>query len=239
MFFRALALCMIPGAAGLFAADPAWNTKPVDQWTAEEAQQLLSASGWVKQTRATVVFQPSEDQLRQGGQMGGGKGAGLDNLDPANLFGVKKRPGRRAKSGIVTIRWESAAPVRAAEEKLKDDDVPDWDGEYYAIAIYGVPVAATGLDNKTQTSLQRFGVLKLNGEKDVKAVRVEVGPPTKGLATVLYLFPRATAVPRAATVPRATASELHSLRFSARLGGLAITQSFSPAEMLFQGKLAL
>jgi hypothetical protein len=46
----------------------------------------------------------------------------------------------RAELGNVMLRWESAFPVRAAESKAGETAVPAWQGDYYAIAVYNLPV---------------------------------------------------------------------------------------------------
>ena len=62
-----------------------------------------------------------------------------------------------------------------AESKLEDPTAPGWDGEYYAVAIYGVPVDAGRLDEPGRAGeLKRLGVLKREGMKDVRAAKVEI-----------------------------------------------------------------
>jgi len=163
--------------------------------------------------------------------MGGGKGVGLDSLALTNLLGgnrhansVVKRPG-----GVI-LRWESASPVRQAESKLQDANAPGWDGEYYAVAIYGVPVDAARLDEPGRTGeIKKLGVLKREGMKDVRAAKVEISPPSNGLATVLYLFPRSAAI----------SAQDKRIEFAAQLGRIYVAQYFYPREMQFQGKLEL
>ena len=43
-------LSLIVAAASLTAADPAWKSKPVAQWTEEDAKQVLAKSPWAKET---------------------------------------------------------------------------------------------------------------------------------------------------------------------------------------------
>ena len=72
---------LIVAAASLTAADPVWKSKPAAQWTEEEARQILTASPWAKQVRAVVTRRLTEDQLREGGQMGQPSGVGHDGVD--------------------------------------------------------------------------------------------------------------------------------------------------------------
>jgi hypothetical protein len=152
----------------LFAADPAWLSKPIAQWDAEDAKQVLTNSPWVKYARPAVLPELTEAQRREGGQMGGGKGVGLQGISGGGVFAPTPNPqaGKaRAASGYagaLTVRWESALPVRVAELKAREIGAPDWDGDFYAIAVYDVPG------------------LKV----------VDVLPRANGLAIVVYLFPR-------------------------------------------------
>ena len=68
-------LALYRGRGGsLVAADPVWKSKPAAQWTEEDAQQLLARSPWAKEIAATVTRRLTEDQLREGGQMGQPRG---------------------------------------------------------------------------------------------------------------------------------------------------------------------
>lgn len=219
--FLMSALLVIAGA-------PAWQTKPVAQWTDQDAKLLLRSSPWVKHATVSLLFQPSEDQLRQGGNMGGGKGVGLDGLELTNLFGGEHHANSIPKKpGNLVLRWESASPVRKAEAKLEDPAAPGWDGDYYAVAIYGVPIDAARLDEPGRSGiLKKLGVLKREGMKDLSAAKVEITPSSNTLATVLYLFPRTANI---------TADEKR-IEFAAQLGRIYVAQYFYPAEMNFQGK---
>ncbi len=216
----------------LLAGGPAWQTKLTAQWNENDARQVLRSSPWVKHAAVSLLFQPSEDQLRAGGNMGGGKGVGLDSLELTNLVGGGQRHSNSIvkKPGYLVVRWESASPVRKAEAKLEDPAAPGWDGEYYALAIYGVPVDAGRLDEPGRAGeLKRMGFLKREGMKDVRAAKVDIIASANGLATVLYLFPRQIAI----------SAEEKRVEFAAQLGRLFVAQYFFPKEMQFQGKLEL
>ena len=215
----------------LLAGGPAWQSKPFAQWNDQDAKQVLRSSPWVKHASVSLLFQPSEDQLRAGGNMGGGKSVGLESLEVSSLVGGSHHSNTPVKKpGYLVVRWESASPVRQAETKLQDANAPGWDGEYYAVAVYGVPVDAGRLDEPGRAGvMKKLGVLKRDGMKDVKAVKVEITPAANGLATVLYLFPRTIGI---------TAEEKR-LEFDAQMGRLYVAQYFYPHEMLLQGKLEL
>jgi hypothetical protein len=215
----------------LMAGGPSWQAKPIAAWNEQDAKQLLRSSPWVKHAAVSLLFQPSEDQLRAGGNMGGGKGVGLESLEVSNLVGGEHHANSPVKKpGYLMVRWESASPVRQAETKLQDAGAPGWDGEYYAVAVYGVPVDAGRLDEPGRAGvIKKLGVLKRDGMKDMRASKVEITPSANGLANVLYLFPRSAAI----------GAEEKRVEFDAQLGRLFVAQYFYPREMQFQGKLEL
>ena len=229
--YRTTTVCMMLSTVALLAGGPAWQTRPIAQWNELDARQVLRSSPWVKHASVSLLFQPSEDQLRAGGNMGGGKGVGLESLEVSSLVGGEHHANTPVKKpGYLVVRWESATPVRQAETKLQDASAPGWDGEYYAVAIYGVPVDAGRLDEPGRAGeMKRLAVLKRDGMKDVRAAKVDITPTGAGLATVLYLFPRSIAI----------SADEKRLEFAAQMGRLYVAQYFFPREMQLQGKLEL
>jgi hypothetical protein len=198
----------------LSAADPSWMSKPISQWDEEDAKQVLTNSPWVKHARPALLPALTEDQRREGGQMGG-----------------KHQPGKgKEGSGygdVLTVRWESAFPVRVAELKAKEIGAPDWEGDFYAIAVYDVP-GLKAASNEISI-LKRAAFLKREGKRDLKPERVDVLESANGLAIVVYLFPRSEAI----------TGDDRRVRFSAQIARLSLERDFDPAEMEFQGKLQL
>ena len=217
----------------LIAADPAWMSKPIQQWDEEDAKQVLTNSPWVKHAKPALLPEQTEDQRREGGQMGGGKGVGLQGVGGGGVFAPAQNPqAGKAKAGsgyadALTVRWESAFPVRVAEMKAKEIGAPDWDGDFYAIAVYDVP----GLKgtNSELNILKRAAFLKREGKKDIKPERVDVSQRANGLAVVVYLFPRSDEITR----------DDKRIRFAAQIARLYLERDFDTAEMEFQGKLQL
>jgi hypothetical protein len=216
----------------LMAAAPVWKTKPMDQWSEDDAKLILTNSPWVKKATPALMPLYSENQRRQGGQMGGGDGIGMEAFTPAALTGVfvpstagKRRPTRVA---TLEIRWESARAVRAAEEKAHEEDPPALADGSYVVAIYDVP----GVDvNQTALpfQLKKDAFLKLEGKKDRRASRVDLLPQEGGLATIVFMFPRSEEI----------ATQDKRITFLAQLGRLSVAQYFYTEEMTIQGKLEL
>jgi hypothetical protein len=223
---------VIAFAALLMASGTPWTSKPPSQWDEADAKQILTDSPWVR--KATPVELPlrNESEVRNSGGMGSGQNVDIEALGASALTGVgSNQPSRRRarpKGLEVEIRWESALPVRAAELKAREEDLPEWQGSLYAIAIYDVP----GL-NASQRSLikglSKEAYLKRDGRKDLRPVGVNLLPQEGGLTTIVYLFPRS----------REITAEDKRVEFAAVFGRLALAEYFYPAQMRFQGKLEL
>jgi hypothetical protein len=229
--YRILKFCLPPFlVAVVMAADPAWKSRTIQQWDAEDAKQVLINSPWVKRAIPALLPQLTEDQRREGGQMGGGKGVGLDGLGGGGLFGradntkAEVAKSRASKMGTLAVRWESAFPVRAAELKAQELGAPDWDGDFYAIAVYDIP----GL-KANSAELKRVALLKRDGKKDIKPARVDILQSASGLATVVYLFPRSDEI----------IADDKQIKFTAQIAQLYVEVVFNTGEMEFQGKLQL
>lgn len=171
-------LCSIVSAALLNAADPVWQSKPAAQWTEDDARQLLAKSPWSREIRAVVTRRLTEDELREGGNMGQPRGVGNENVDPKgsgpkvspNIFtgaGGDDRSLRSLPQGItLRLRWESALPVRLAELKAHEVDPPTLAGEGYRIAVYGIPGGDFKDDpKKLGEPLKGLAALKREGKK--------------------------------------------------------------------------
>jgi hypothetical protein len=214
----------------LFAADPPWSNKEISVWSEDDAVQVLTRSPWVAAATVTILPARSEAQSRDAGRMGGGRGAGLEALDPSILMGFGKASKGFAstieKRRTLTVRWESALPIRSAEKKAGEDP-PTWEGDYYAISVYGVP----GLEDRRTlpVELTKGAFLKRWGKKDVKPARVEVILTDEKLATLVYLFPRSEQITR----------QDRQIWFTAQIGQLFLEQAFDAGEMQLHGKLEL
>jgi hypothetical protein len=229
----------------LMAADPTWKTKPAAQWSEEDAKQILTVSPWVKDVVAGVARPMSEDELRQGGEMGEHHGVGYDGVEgnkpqnaqlpksvPDLLFGKGPDPSKsRFKAGQtpVQVRWESALPVRIAELKAHEIEPPTLDGDGYRIAVYGVPGAYFKDDpKKLGDPLAKEAFLRRAGKKDVKPLRVEVFQRGNSLV-VAYLFPLSAELTKADG----------QVEFNAHIGRVVVVHSFDLAQMEYLGKLEL
>ncbi len=239
--FAMQSVCLMVSAAQLMAADPVWKNKPAAEWTEEDARQVLAASPWVKEIRATITRRLTEDQLREAGQMGQPRGVGNEGLDPKGS-GPKVSPDflsgpggddRSARSLpqpiTLKLRWESALPVRLAELKSHEIEPPTLEGDGYQIAVYGVPGGGfKGDPEQLGKPLKGLAALKRQGKKDVRPIGVEVFQRESGLV-VVYLFPLSAEVGKRDRL----------LEFDAQIGRIVVSHTFDLNEMVFMGKLEL
>lgn len=235
-FWLISCLCAVLPA---IAADPFWITKPVSDWTEEDAKQLLNRSPWAKTISVPLTRIQTEDELRQGGKMGQPTGVGYDGLDKGKVAAPRPTdlitgPGGRSTRSpsrpvTVTLRWETALPVRLAELKSANLDPPSSEGEGYRLAVYGVPgTAFNERPKKLGEPLKYDAHLKREGKKDVKPSLVEVFERQDGVV-IVYSFPVSAEITR----------KDGQITFEAQIGRIVVSQAFDLEAMQFQGKLEL
>jgi hypothetical protein len=233
-----LSLLVIASAAVLCGEDPSWYERAIPQWNDGDAKQVLADSPWVKSVKLTRVRDLSKFQRRDGGNLSAGVPPYVGSfwLDLSALAGIFGPSGESPEvefarrfvpdPGNVVVRWESALPVRVAEQKMGETGVPTWQGDCYAIAVYDVtPPFHWNLAKE----LQGIAYLSRDKKKDMKPSHVQILPRKNGRVSVVYLFPRSAGI---------TANDLN-VRFVAQIGRLFVSQFFFPEEMQFQGKLEL
>jgi hypothetical protein len=237
--YRLFALCFFLLAALLLLADDsaapadsAWKGKPASKWSDEDVVQVLANSPWVKYVRPEHIRDLSAFERRDGGDMqaGIGKGLGLEAL--VGIFGGPKmteaiaRAHAKVPADVVVVRWESARPMRIAEQRAGVTPVHLTDDDHYAIAVYGIPMPP-GLN--MANVLKGISFIKREHQKDFKPSRVEILRQPENTATIVYFFPRTVEITR----------KDGWITFVAQIGRLFVAQNFSTEEMQFQGALEL
>jgi hypothetical protein len=233
--YRTVMFCSLPLAAVLLTAadtaDPSWKDKPVSQWNAEDAKQVLTDSPWVKVVTPQNIRDLSPDERREGGNMeaGIGKGvgiAGLGILGPRRQAEAIARAHYKPTPNAVVVRWESALPVRSAEQKAGETDVPTLDSDHYAIVVYDI---LTPKRYNLANELKGIAFLKRDNNKDIKPSHVNILRQDDGTATLVYLFPRSKEITK----------KDGRLEFVAQIGRLFVSQFFYTWDMQLQGQLEL
>jgi hypothetical protein len=216
-------------AAALFAADPAWKSKPIAQWNAEDAKAVLTDSPWVKHVTPQRLRDLSPDERRNGGNMQAGIGNGV-GLAGIGLFGSRreavalKRAYLKSTPDAVVVRWESA-PVRAAELRA-GETAPVVGNAYYAVVVYDIPLPRRW---NLASELKSVAYLKRYRKKDLKPSRVEILRGEGGVGTVVYLFRRSVEIAR----------RDQSVEFVAQVDRLFLEQYFNVTEMWLLGKMEI
>ena len=227
---RKYCLALASAAVLIAANNPLWQGKPIDQWDDNDAHQVLADSPWVKNTQLQNLPDLPQAARRDGGDWdsGIGKGVGIAGtgiLGPARAAEARERAHAKPDPGTVVSRWESALPVHAAEVKLGESDVPAWQTDYYAIAVYDVPIPP----HWSSRELRGIASLRRYGKKDFKPARVEILKRDDDMASVVYLFPKTEEITKKDA----------SVLFQAQIGRLFIAQLFNLREMEFKGQLEL
>jgi hypothetical protein len=230
--YRTLTLSSVPLAAVLLiAADASWKDKPVSEWNAEDAKQVLVDSPWVKVVTPQNIRDLSPDERREGGNMeaGIGKGvgiAGLGILGPRRQAEAIARAHYKPTPNAVVVRWESAMPVRTAEQKAGETDVPLVDKDHYAVVVYDI---LTPKRYNLASELKGIAYIRRDTKKNLKPSHVDILRQDDGTATIVYLFPRKVEITK----------KDGRLEFVAQIGRLFISQFFYTWDMQLQGQLEL
>jgi hypothetical protein len=212
------------------AAGSPWKEKPISQWNKEDAAVVFSASPWVKyETPQRVPDSTNEAVRRDSGDWQAGRVQGLGLaalLYPGRAAEARKRALVKPAPETVVVRWESALPIRDAEQKIGMTNVPLGDENHYAIVVYGIPI----LDppNRVQ-ELKDIAFIQRDKKKNLKPSSVKIFRLGDGTANVVYLFPRSIEITK----------KDGRVRFIAQIGRLFLAQDFYTEEMQIRGTLEL
>ena len=134
----------------------------------------------------------------------------------------------------LTLRWESALPVRAAELKAHDENAPTLEDEnHYALAVYGIPANMLNGDLKqVADEAKKKASLSRDNKKDLKPASVQILRREDG-PVVLFLFLK----PKNAK--EAIGTEDRRVEFDGQIGKFSVSQAFYLEDMKFQGKTEL
>ena len=234
-------------AISLLAAQQPWKTSSPQQWTAQDVERVMTDSPWAQLAGASFALSeendpppgPSAESPQSGmansngtadGRWDGGVGR-LDRTGPPTLN--------------VTVRWDSALPVRLAAKREHTEAryAPDQLRKNYIITIVGLVPAG------------RYGQPQLNSRSGDDGV--DVRNPEEMLEGVMRysrLFPRGKSAirPDDAKLDSAT-GHLHlffprtegialsdkEVTFETRFGSLSVVKRFRLKDMVYQGQLEL
>jgi hypothetical protein len=228
---------LVVAAVSLWAEDLSpiptlgWKEKPLRQWNEEDAKQVLADSPWVKYATPGQVRDLSLFERRDGGDWDADIGSGV-GVFGTGIFGPRKAAAAiahahaKAPAGAVMIRWESALPVRTAEQKTGETEVPSLDSDDYAIAVYDMPFHDRW---NIARELRGIAFIKRDKKKDIRPSRVQILRHADDTATIVYLFPRSVEI----------AKKDGRLEFVAQVGSLVVSQYFYTDQMQVRSELQL
>jgi hypothetical protein len=234
-------------SAVLLAANASWQDKEASDWNEDEVKQVMSDSPWAKMVTPQYS---QDDSSRRAGNGGGGRGMGGGGIGIGGIGISLPGMGRRYPQGggypqggsdngrgdrnydnptELTLRWESALPIREAELKAKETNAPSVDENHYAIAIFGVPSRMASGDRRSlEDTLRKQAVLKRDGKKDIKPSGVEVLNREDG-PVIVYLFPKSSEISKSD----------RRVEFDGQIGKLKFAEPFYLEDMVYRGKLEL
>jgi hypothetical protein len=233
---------VLASAAVLYAANEPWKDKKVPDWTEDDAKLVMTTSPWAKAVTPDFVRQTNTTARPGMGRRGGGiggislpgggmgrPGGGRGGYPGGRGGGQPRSSGDSQTPPSLTLRWESALPMREAELKAKDTSAPTIDESHYAIAVYGIPRRMISDDSKNATNeLKKHAAIKRTGKKDFKPSSVMIMQQENG-PVVVYLFPRSTEITKADV----------RVDFEVEIGRLKIGETFFTEDMVYDGKLEL
>jgi hypothetical protein len=236
-----------------FAGD-FWKEKPPSEWSDKDVKKLLTNSPWAKQasvdlprrTGNTSIGSPMPRDpgdtrtgtIEPGGiPVGGGRGTGVDPTGGQSGSpypgGVETGP-NTPPIPKVTVRWDSAQPLREVVQKdqsaAKPANLQDISGEFYVITVVGFPITSQGTAQQIGEELKKETVLKPGGEGKItiSPAKVELAQIPEGVRAT-FLFPRSDKI----------GPEDKEVSFESNSGAIRIRTKFKLNEMMYQDKLAI
>ena len=240
-------LVLAVGALAFAASQQPWKSAEPAQWTSHDIDRVLNDSPWAQSTGATFALAqdntppPSPDIDKPQAGMPSPRNAATDGRWDGGV-GRVNRNGPPTLN--VTVRWESALPVRLALQRTETPSpfTPAQLQKDYIITITGlVPANRYGpaqLDQQSGDGLDasnpeqmlegvlRYSRLYPRGKHPILPDDAKLDNKT-GILRIF--FPR--------TVPLTIKDK--EVAFETRFGSLSILRPFRLKDMLFQGNLEL
>jgi hypothetical protein len=200
-----------------------WNSKEPQSYSDGDKVQIMTNSPWVKVVRSVT---PAPGPAGTWDGFPSSPGGDRDQGPPSRHSASFSAPAPKAdlKSplafyGPVTIRWETASPIR----QLTDIVLPDAFENHYVISVKGLPASV----------LRPHGPLLPNASlsaRNRQPKAAEFVALTGDKLTVLLAFP--------VFDPPITASD-KTIVFRMNLTGITLDAKFEPEKMICRGRLDL
>lgn len=249
---------LLASAGALWAAQP-WNKDP-QQWTAQDARHVLLDSPWAQAVSATFGPELTPADMPQA-PLPGAADAGIAGNKVNSGANWDGGPGRdtsgRTPTLMVTVRWESALPVRQAILKLPASDRAA--GDVYSAAQLARDYILTVTGLVPAGRYTSAGQLQTEGksssdENDSGVKPQDPEPLLEGVMGTSRLATRGGALIRPEDVKlEAATGTLHlffprtskigagekEVVFFTQFGSMRVTRKFRLKEMMYDGRLEL
>jgi hypothetical protein len=245
MYRRQLFL-LFPVAAGALRADDPWKTKPAAEWTEKDVKRLLNDSPWAHEAMVSAPMPPMGGGRGGGGggmPPGGGRGGGAPG--PGTMGGMQGDPSfgmgappPAAYLPRVTVRWESAGPIRQLNMRGGNDQASAVVREYYVLTATGLQPPRPRPDGQKEEFGERLERMKQGlkenthltpkGRTPLTPARIELGQ-NEGKLVIVYFFSRTDEI----------SADDKEVEFDSALGPMKMRAKFKLKDMMYDGKLEL
>jgi hypothetical protein len=227
-FYLRILPALLAGAIALHAAQP-WSKEP-SRWTPEDMQKILTDSPWAQRAMATFGKKLAPEDMPvtppPGAQAGGARGSMAGNRGVSDGRwdgGVARNTGVGEMPELpVTIRWDSAEPIREALERTCRCIVQPNVG--YWITVLGLATKGLLDDDQKQAFVANTRLIP-RGRAPMIPISVDVDQ--SGAAH--FQFSR--------DQPIALSDK--EVTFVTRFGSIGVEKKFRLKEMTYKGQLAL
>lgn len=249
-------LVAVAAAVLALRGEDSWVKKKYTEWTEKEVRQVVTSSPWAHRTDIPLGSAMAGGGGGRGrGRGGGGRGGGGMGAENDGFGGVPGADSGLGGGGLgggvgavggegpgatptlpVTIRWQSALPVRQAIARMRFGAEAGASQEaarllqgqqqYYIISISGLP--ARLLQAMGPQRIKSGSALRLSKSESIAAAEVQVNPGQPA-PELFLLFPRT----------REIRLEDKDVEVQSNLGSFEIRRKFRLKDMVFEGKLEL
>jgi len=201
-----------------------WNNKEPEGYSDEERTQILTSSPWAKVVHSKT---PGIETVGPSGPSGQGDNSyhppRHPSASPSSRIPKQNVKDPLAFYGSVTIRWESAYPIR----QVTRIPVPDIFQNHYVISVTGLPSSVLTQGGDNNRALLPNATLSEGKHQPKPAEFVAL---TGDKLTLLFAFP--------VSEPSIGATR-KAIVFTMNLNGIRLMAKFEPKEMICRGLLAL
>jgi hypothetical protein len=239
---------LLAASSLVFAVSQPWKQGDPSAWTAHDLDAILGSSPWAAPADASFALAEDNEPPPPGPLPGAAQAgmAGPRGVTDGRWDGGVGRPDRNGPPTLtVTVRWDSALPVRLALEREKQGSAPSQ--RDYIISVLGLVPAHHAIPADTRRSstsssdddptaaahqaetlagVMRYSRLYPKGQPGIAPEDAKLDVAT---GTLRLFFPR--------TIP-ITAAEKEVL-FQMRFGSLSVAHRFRLKDMQYKGQLEL